>query len=122
MATPGRRKALGHRGQVRDSIHYAKPVDRFFQNARRFLGYELQYCGTLEPQRRLAPHLHALLRGTVSRADLRRIVAATYHQVWWPQADEVIYVGRHLPVWDEHHAGTRSSCATLRRIVPAARP
>jgi hypothetical protein len=93
-----------YQGQVRDSIHFAKLVDRFFQNARRFVGYEVQYCATLEPQRRLAPHLHALLRGTVSRADLKRIVAATYHQVWWPQADVPVYTGRNVPVWDEDHA------------------
>ncbi|HEX8780423.1 MAG TPA: replication initiator [Nocardioides sp.] len=40
-----------YRGQVRDSIHFATLVDRFFQNARRFVGYEIQYCATLEPQR-----------------------------------------------------------------------
>ncbi|MFI9840409.1 replication initiator [Nonomuraea sp. NPDC051941] len=27
--------------------------------------------------------------------------AATYHQVWWPPADQVVFDGEHLPVWDE---------------------
>jgi hypothetical protein len=31
-------------------------------------------------------------------------VAATYHQVWWPQADEVRYAGGNLPAWDEETA------------------
>ncbi len=47
---------------------------------RRFLGYDLQYFATIEPQRRLAPHAHMALRGAISRADLRRVIAATYHQ------------------------------------------
>jgi hypothetical protein len=40
-------------------------------------------------------------RGTIPRAELRQIAAATYHQVWWPNADEVVYEGENLPVWDE---------------------
>ena len=86
---------------ARDAIHYPKVVDRLWQNMRRVVGYDVQYMGTLEPQRRLAPHLHVLIRGTISRADLRQIVAATYHQVWWPSTDEVRYAGKNLPVWDE---------------------
>jgi Replication initiator protein, pSAM2 len=55
----------------------------------------------IEPQRRLAPHVHIAMRGTVSRAELRRVLAATYHQVWWPNATEVKYDGDEQPVWDE---------------------
>jgi hypothetical protein len=61
----------------------------------------VQYFATIEPQRRLAPHLHMAIRGTISRAELRQVVAATYHQVWWPPTDTVKYDGGHLPVWDE---------------------
>jgi hypothetical protein len=71
------------------------------QNLRRFLGYDLQYFATIEPQRRLAPHAHMALRGTISRADLRRVIDATYHQVWWPTTDEIRFDDDQLPVWDE---------------------
>lgn len=93
--------AYDYKNAARDSIHYPKVIDRLWQNMRRVVGYDVQYMGTLEPQRRLAPHLHVLIRGTISRADLRQIVAATYHQVWWPATDTVRYDGHHLPVWDE---------------------
>ena len=42
------------------------------------------------------------MRGTVSRAEIRRVLAATYHQVWWPGTSTVKYGGDELPVWDEH--------------------
>lgn len=93
--------AYDYKNAARDSIHYPKVIDRLWQNMRRVVGYDVQYMGTLEPQRRLAPHLHVLIRGTISRADLRQIVAATYHQVWWPSTDTVRYDGHRLPVWDE---------------------
>ncbi|MBA2559174.1 MAG: replication initiation protein, partial [Propionibacteriales bacterium] len=86
---------------ARDAIHFPKAVDRIWQNLRRVAGYEVQYFAVLEPQRRLAPHLHAALRGTISRVDLRLVAAATYHQVWWPSTDTVVYHGPVLPVWDE---------------------
>ena len=56
---------------------------------RRCVGWEVQYFGTIEPQRRGAPHFHAALRGTIPRTELRAIAAATYHQVWWPAHDEI---------------------------------
>ena len=42
------------------------------------------------------------MRGTVARAEIRRVLAATYHQVWWPDTSTVKYDGDELPVWDEH--------------------
>ena len=51
------------------------------------LGYDVQYFAAIEPQRRLAPHVHIAIRGTFSRAELRQVLAATYHQVWWPPAN-----------------------------------
>jgi hypothetical protein len=51
-------------------------------------------------QRRLAPHVHIAIRGTISRAELREVIAATYHQVWWPSTERVVFDGGHLPVWD----------------------
>ena len=69
---------------ARDALHFAALFDRFIQNLRRFAGYDLQYFAAIEPQRRLAPHVHIAIRGTISRAELREVIAATYHQVWWP--------------------------------------
>jgi Replication initiator protein, pSAM2 len=86
---------------ARDALHFAALVDRFIQNLRRVLGYEAQYFGTVEPQRRLAPHLHMAIRGAVPRPVIRQVIAATYHQVWWPATDTAVYDGDDLPVWDE---------------------
>jgi hypothetical protein len=86
---------------ARDALHMAALFDRFIQNLRRVLGYDVQYFATIEPQKRLAPHVHIAIRGTVSRAELRRIIAATYHQVWWPSTEHVRFEGDHLPVWHE---------------------
>ena len=86
---------------ARDALTFAALFDRFIQNLRRYLGYDLQYFAAIEPQRRLAPHVHLAIRGTVARAELRQVLAATYHQVWWPDASQVKYDGDQLPVWDE---------------------
>jgi hypothetical protein len=67
-------------------------------------GYDLQYFAAIEPQRWLAPHVHMAIRGTISRRELREVIAATYHQVWWPSTSAVRFDGDHLPVWDEHTA------------------
>ena len=69
---------------ARDALAFAALFDRFIQNLRRYLGYDLQYFATIEPQRRLAPHVHIAMRGTIARTEIRRVLAATYHQVWWP--------------------------------------
>ena len=84
---------------ARDAIHFSRLVDRFVQNLRRYVGWDVQYFAAVEPQRRLAPHLHLAMRGTVSRVELRQVAAATYHQVWWPQCDQVVYDGV-IPAWD----------------------
>jgi hypothetical protein len=88
-----------YRRAARDALHFGKLIDRFVQNLRRVVGYEVQYFAAVEPQRRLAPHIHFALRGAVPRAEIRQVAAATYHQVWWPQADEPVYT-EQLPVWD----------------------
>ena len=82
--TPADPGAYDYARAARDALHFAALFDRFIQNLRRFLGYDVQYFAAVEPQRRLAPHIHIAMRGTVSRAELRRVLAATYHQVWWP--------------------------------------
>ncbi|MGN9841605.1 replication initiator [Nonomuraea sp. H19] len=90
-----------YRRAARDALHFSKLVDRFVQNLRRVAGYDVQYFAAVEPQKRLAPHLHMAIRGTLPRAEIKQIAAATYHQVWWPQADEVIFDGDHMPVWQD---------------------
>jgi hypothetical protein len=87
---------------ARDALHFAALFDRFIQNLRRYVGYDLQYFAAIEPQRRLAPHVHLAIRGTISRAEFREVIAATYHQVWWPSTETIKYDSGHLPVWDEH--------------------
>ena len=71
---------------ARDALTFAALFDRFIQNLRRYLGQDVQYFAAVEPQRRLAPHIHIAIRGTIARSELRRVLAATYHQVWWPEA------------------------------------
>ncbi len=109
--TPADPAAYDYQRAARDALHFAALFDRFVQNLRRFLGYDVQYFAAVEPQRRLAPHIHLAMRGTVSRAELRRVLVATYHQVWWPETSVVRFDGDELPVWDDQ-AGTYLGPAT----------
>jgi hypothetical protein len=99
--TPADPGSYDYTRAARDAIHFAALLDRFIQNLRRVLGYEAQYFGGVEPQKRLAPHIHLAVRGSVPRPLLRQVLAATYHQVWWPSTDTVRFAGDQLPVWDE---------------------
>ena len=87
---------------ARDTIHFSALVDRWIQNLRRAVGWNIQYYGTVEPQKRGAPHLHILIRGTVSRDIIRQVTAATYRNIWWPphDRDSEVYPGDILPVWN----------------------
>ncbi len=87
-----------------DALHFPKLVDRFWQNLRRCAGYDVQYFATIEAQRRLAPHLHAAMRGTIPRRVVRQVRAATYHQLWWPAHDTPVYEARP-PRWSDEVAG-----------------
>jgi hypothetical protein len=60
----------------------------------------VQYFGTVEPQKRGAPHFHAAIRGAIPRAELRAITAATYHHIWWPAHNQLLYTDERLPIWD----------------------
>src|SRR6202035_2199106 len=102
--TPADPAAYDYTAAARDALHFAALFDRFMQNLRRFTGYDIQYFAAIEPQRRLAPHVHLAIRASVSRADLREVTAATYHQVWCPSTDTVRFEGGNLPVWDEDKA------------------
>jgi len=100
-ATPADPRSYDYQRAARDALHFASLFDRFVQNLRRYLGCDVQYFAAIEPQKRLAPHAHIALRGTMSRTDLRKVIAATYHQVWWPSTGTVRFDGDQLPVWDE---------------------
>jgi hypothetical protein len=64
-ADPGR---YDYQRAARDALHFAALFDRLIQNLRRLVGYDLQYFAAIEPQKRLASHIHLAIRGTVSRA------------------------------------------------------
>jgi hypothetical protein len=97
---PADPRRYDYRRAALDVMHFPKLIDRFWQNLRRATGYRAQYFGVVEPQRRLAPHLHAAVRGAIPRETIRRVVAATYHQVWWPAHEQPVYVDR-LPEWND---------------------
>jgi hypothetical protein len=99
--TPANPDSYDYQQAARDALHFAALFDRFVQNLRRYVGRDVQYFAAVEPQRRLAPHIHIALRGTLARSELRQVLAATYHQVWWPDTGTVHFEGDHLPVWDE---------------------
>jgi hypothetical protein len=60
-----------YRRAALDALHFPKLVDRLWQNLRRCAGYRVQYFAAIEAQRRLAPHLHAAIRGVIGRDVLR---------------------------------------------------
>jgi hypothetical protein len=89
-----------YRRAALDSLTFSKLVDRFWKNLRRASGFKVQYFSAIEAQRRLAPHLHAAVRGAIPRKIVRAVAAATYYAAWWPPMDEVVYDGDDVPVWD----------------------
>ena len=85
---------------ARDALHFGKLLDRWCQNLRRVAGYDVQYFAVVEPQKRAAPHAHFAIRGTLPRAVVKQLTAATYTQVWWPDVDVPVYTETAPPVWD----------------------
>ena len=98
--TPVDPARYNYRRAALDALHFSKLWDRFVQNLRRAVGYQVQYFAAIEPQRRLAPHIHAAIRGTIPRKLMRQVVAATYATVWWPRHDRIVYPLNRMPVWD----------------------
>ncbi|MEV8517579.1 replication initiator [Dactylosporangium sp. NPDC051484] len=98
--TPVNPATYDYRRAAWDAVHFPALLDRFWQNLRRACGRNIQYFGAVEPQRRLAPHAHFAMRGTVSRELLRKVAAATYHQVWWPPVDAIRYPDHNAPIWE----------------------
>jgi hypothetical protein len=94
-----------YRRAALDALHFSKLWDRFVQNMRRAVGYQVQYFAAIEPQRRLAPHIHAAIRGTIPRKLMRQVVAATYASVWWPSHEQIRYPHDRMPVWNDQAEG-----------------
>jgi hypothetical protein len=100
-----------------DAVHFPALIDRLFQNLRRALGWNVQYFGAVEAQRRLSPHAHFAIRGAIPRATIREVVSATYRQVWWPATHTVLYpVGAPQPIWDADRGGFCDP--TTRALLP----
>lgn len=89
-----------YRRAARDAVHFSSLVDRWWQNLRRVVGWDVQYFATVEPQKRAAPHLHTAIRGSIPHEVIRQVTAATYRQVWWPAHEEMVYEAGRLPVWE----------------------
>lgn|GEM_PF-423728 len=124
IGTPADSDSYDYRRAAWDAVHFARLVDRYWQNLRRAVGWNVQYAGCVEPQRRLAPHAHFAIRGTVPRAMLEKVAAATYHQVWWPPADQLVYTLDRLPVWDDQarawvDSDTRTPLPTWEQALDA---
>lgn len=120
------KRGYDYRRAALDALHFPKLVDRLFQNLRRAADYKVQYFATVEPQKRLALHLHAAIRGTIPRETVRQVVDGTYHQVWWPQHKEPAYV-EALPIWDERQGGyvdpdTREPLPSWAQALDAINP
>ncbi|WP_433679982.1 replication initiator [Nocardia sp. CA-119907] len=93
-----------YRRAARDAMFFPMLYDRHVQNWRRATGRDVQYFAVVEPQRRGAPHIHIAARGTDPHELMNQVLAATYHQVWWPHFDHEVYTDDHMPIWD-HQAG-----------------
>ena len=82
-------------------------------------GAVLRRHRTATPRRPPLPRRRA---GTIPRAELRAIAAATYHQVWWPAHDQIRYSGDRLPRWDDRTQGFRRPRHPRSRCPPGRRP
>jgi len=100
LGTPVDPAGYDYRQAAWDAVHFPRLLDRYWQNLRRAVGWNVQYAGCVEPQRRLAPHAHFAIRGTIPRATLELVASATYHQVWWPPATMLRYPLDRPPAWD----------------------
>ena len=114
-------------------MFFPRLFDRWMQNLRRCAGFMVQYFGAIEPQRRLAPHIHLAIRGAIPREMIRAVTRATYLQLWWPQFDGPVYVddaaalgpeasvyrdpdtGFPLPTWEEALDGLDEDARSRRR-------
>ena len=64
--TPADPQTYDYDRAARDALHFAALFDRFIQNLRRYLGYDVQYFAAVEPAETACParaHRHARYRG-----------------------------------------------------------
>jgi hypothetical protein len=73
--TPVDESTYDYRRAARDAVHFASLVDRWWQNLRRCVGWDVQYFATVEPQKRVAPHLHTAIRGSIPHEVLRQVTS-----------------------------------------------
>jgi hypothetical protein len=97
--TPANPSRYNYRKAAIEALLFPRLFDRWVQNLRRCAGYRVQYFGAIEPQRRLAPHIHLAIRGAIPRQVIKDVTRATYLQVWWPRFDMPVDFDE-LPVWD----------------------
>ncbi|MFE5288126.1 replication initiator [Nocardia sp. NPDC056611] len=100
---------------ARDIVYFSALFDRWVQNLRRVVGYDIQYFAVVEPQKRGAPHIHVLLRTPVSRKLIRLVTDATYHQAWVPHFDHPQYDDDRMPVWN----GVTFTDPRTGRVLPS---
>ena len=104
--TPVHPAAYDYRRAAVEALLFPRLFDRWMQNLRRCAGFKVQYFGAIEPQRRLAPHIHVAMRGAIPRQVIRKVTRATYLQLWWPPFDHPVYTDpERYPQWDPE-AGT----------------
>ena len=112
--TPANPWGYDYRRAALDAIFFSRLVDQFWKALRRCAGYDVQYFSAVEPQKRLAPHLHAAIRGAIPRQVIRQVVRAVYLQVWWPRFDRALFSVENLPVW----TGTDYADPETGQILP----
>ncbi len=99
--SPVRPTDYDYRRAAVEALLFPRLFDRWVQNLRRCAGFKVQYFGAIEPQRRLAPHIHVAMRGAIPRQVIRKVTRATYLQLWWPPFDQPVYTNaEHYPQWD----------------------
>lgn len=98
--TPADPSRYDYRRAALDALFFPRLVDQFWKVLRRCAGFDVQYFSAVEPQKRLAPHLHAAIRGAIPREVLRQVARAVYVSVWWPPFTEAVYTNRP-PVWTD---------------------
>ncbi len=101
--TPVHPATYDYRRAAVEALFFPRLFDRWMQNLRRCAGYKVQYFGAIEPQRRLAPHIHVAMRGAIPRQVIRKVTRATYLQLWWPPFDHPVYTDP-----DRYPTGTRT--------------
>lgn len=99
--TPANPSRYDYRRAAVEALLFPRLFDRWMQNLRRCAGFRVQYFGAIEPQRRLAPHIHLAIRGAIPRHVIRSVTKATYLQLWWPSFDVPVHTDLEtMPAWN----------------------